>query len=331
MNADLVLADDATGALECASLLAGLGLAVAIAFGGPRGAPGLLVVDTETRHLSAEAAGAVVRRWAVAGLFKKTDSTLRGNIAAELLALPGPVVYLPAYPALGRTVREGRLFVDGVPVHETDFARDGRHPVTSSSIAALFPAGTTRLVPEPSALSLDDERVQICDAETDADLVRFTEVLAGRRVTLAGPGGIVKLWAGLRDFPRAVARVRPKIRTWLVVCGSLHPQSRRQAEAAHGMTVLATPAGFGSPEREAGELALRAVEWIGRHEPEGVLIMGGDTAIALWRALGIDTLEPLPEVLPGIAACFGQGRLFVTKAGGFGSEDLVQQVRERFI
>jgi len=43
-------------------------------------------------------------------LYLKTDSTLRGNIGSEisavLAAFPGsPLVYAPAYPRMGRTVR----------------------------------------------------------------------------------------------------------------------------------------------------------------------------------------------------------------------------------
>src|SRR5882762_6252805 len=100
----LALADDATGALE---------------------------IDTETRQQSDERARAVVRSIAmrakesgVAHIYKKTDSTLRGPIAAEFRGLLDvwpelPLVYAPAYPALGRTVRSGVLYVDGRPVSET--------------------------------------------------------------------------------------------------------------------------------------------------------------------------------------------------------------------
>ena len=59
--------------------------------------------------------------------------------------------------------------------------------------------------------------------------------------------------------------------------------------------------------------------------------MGGDTVWALWSAMGITALIPLPELLPGIAACLCRERnlLFVTKAGGFGDDRLVEQILER--
>jgi uncharacterized protein YgbK (DUF1537 family) len=56
--------------------------------------------------------------------------------------------------------------------------------------------------------------------------------------------------------------------------------------------------------------------------------MGGDTVFALWRALGITQITPLPERLPGIAASWSPETqiLFLTKAGGFGHDTLVEQL-----
>lgn len=322
-----VLADDATGALECASLLAGLGIDAALTLQNEPGGElpcGVLVVDTESRHLPAEEAGARIGRWSrhLAGqgirrIFKKTDSTLRGNIASELMALPGSVVYVPAYPAMGRTVKEGRLFVHGVPLKQTEFERDARHRVRSSVIADLFPGHAN---------------IQICDAEAEDDLVHIAERLAPDQV-VAGPAGFIKHWAALADFPAKPPEPRLPIRDWLIVCGSLHPQSRRQASIARasGLTVIAT-----SEERErsaedaAFELAERSAETIRQERPQGILIMGGDTAWALWRALGIEILTPLPEVLPGVAACRAGDLTIVTKAGGFGDDNLVSAVIEKF-
>ena len=172
----LVLADDASGALECASLLAGLSLDVVVCLGA---SPELayenafVVADTGSRHLTPAAAGDGIRNWLRHPhhrVFKKTDSTLRGNIAAELLALPAPcVIYVPAYPAVGRTVRGGCLFVHGMPLAETPFATDPRQPVRGSRVADLFPAGT-RLHLAADAEDLGHlvrsgaEGILICDA-----------------------------------------------------------------------------------------------------------------------------------------------------------------------
>ena len=348
----VVLADDATGALECASVLAGLGFDVALTLDAePQLCSGILVADTESRHLLAADAGRRIGRWperTAAAIFKKTDSTLRGNIAAELLALlsRGPLVYVPAYPKLGRTVLDGRLLVNGIPVDQTEFARDALHPVRSSVVAHLFPAGSVVSIRDAKQLAcflaLREAKIAICDAASDEDLRAIAESLRGNEVTVAGPSGFIGHWASLGTFPRKLPAVAPVVHKWLVVCGSRHPRSRRQAHLAErsGLTVLLSAQEELSPEAAATELARRAVKCIGECPrgpagrpvlPLGVVVMGGDTAWALWRALGISHLTPLPEVLPGVAACLSGDLLFVTKAGGFGEDDLVTRVRERFV
>jgi uncharacterized protein YgbK (DUF1537 family) len=64
--------------------------------------------------------------------------------------------------------------------------------------------------------------------------------------------------------------------------------------------------------------------------PQGVIIFGGDTALALWREMGITALEPLGEILPGVAVSRASGRIFITKAGGYGQPDLVASVLRKW-
>jgi len=298
----VVLADDATGAMECASILASMSIDVSLSHGD-----GVVVFDTATRHASPGDAAKRAAEWVTfeGPLFKKTDSTLRGNIGPELTALAarGPVIYVPAYPAVGRTVVNGRLFVDGVPVEETAFARDPHSPVRSSKIADLF----------------DHNGVQICDASTDEDIAAYVPLFAGAGV-VAGPSGVLRHWAARLDFPKRAPRAAPKPRSWLIVCGSMHPRSRAQADAVHDWPVMRA-------EHSSEELAQRVAAAV---QPDAMLIMGGETASAVWKAMGINELDPLPEVVPGIAACTAGEKLFVTKAGGFGDVNLVEKVIARF-
>ena len=61
-------------------------------------------------------------------------------------------------------------------------------------------------------------------------------------------------------------------------------------------------------------------------EKMGLVLTGGDTAIAVCRALGGSGMVVRQEVAPGIPMCalIGgdyEGAPIVTKAGGFGAED----------
>ena len=323
----LVLADDATGALECASLLAGLNLHVSLVIDETL-RPGIQVVDTESRHLPPDEAAARIRQWLAhnpGSVFKKTDSTLRGNIAAELLAMLStrPIVYIPAYPAVGRTVIDGQLFV---------------HGRRTSRIAEVFPANSPIEAIQDAAglaaaLSNPTPRILICDAASNADLDQLAAVL-GPSTWLAGPAGFIPYWAALNTFLSGHPPSLPKPEKWLIVCGSRHPQSRRQANYAEvvGLPVLRTSdEDQDDPEQVAANLARDAIRRLEIENPDAILIMGGDTVWAIWRSLGITEIEPLPEILPGIAACLSPERnlLFVTKAGAFGDDRLVETVLER--
>src|SRR5919199_1416274 len=98
----LVLADDLTGALESGAAFASRGIkgVVNLLKAHWTGEP-VLVIDTETRHTSEAQAATCIEQLAKSTtarlIYKKTDSTLRGNIRAELHALSqrGPVLYVP--------------------------------------------------------------------------------------------------------------------------------------------------------------------------------------------------------------------------------------------
>src|SRR5271170_431732 len=91
----LVVADDLTGAADCGVACASHGLNTVVVTGDSAGEidADVLCVDANTRHLDPAKAAAetarLVRRYSrnqTQMLFKKLDSTLRGNVAAELAA-----------------------------------------------------------------------------------------------------------------------------------------------------------------------------------------------------------------------------------------------------
>src|SRR5579862_5186705 len=138
----LVIADDLTGALEAGAKFAARGIEALVTSDARKGADcPVWVTNTESRHLPEDQAYRAVAAVANSDfgiIYKKTDSALRGNIGAELRALSEvcpeyPITYIPAYPALGRTVKNGALLVRGVPVHETSFSADPLNPVRNSS------------------------------------------------------------------------------------------------------------------------------------------------------------------------------------------------------
>ena len=75
--------------------------------------------------------------------YKKIDSTLRGNIAAETLAMLevldwDAAVLLPAFPQEGRITVGGYHMLKGVLIERTEHARDPQSPIYESHIPTLL-------------------------------------------------------------------------------------------------------------------------------------------------------------------------------------------------
>lgn len=352
----LALADDATGALETGAKLSEAGFEARVSFGPDLIWSGnALVVDTETRHLPPEQALRRIHEIAtrakaarVSHVYKKTDSTLRGPIAAEFRALLDvwpemPLIYAPAYPAMGRTVRNGELLVNGRPLGETAFAADLLNPSRQSSISALL-AG------------IGDRRLRICDCETDDDLAAIAAVTLETPSLVAGTAAMASAWARLlHGGPGRSWQPKRAVRTGLVVCGSLHPASREQLRQAGigmlehrfdrdsagpgaaiaaviererwaGLSTTSVPCG--DPRTVAAQIAHATAAAIRLARPDCLVVFGGDTVFAILRDLGIGEVTTEGEILPGVAVSeIDGGPLLLTKAGGFGTPDYLARLR----
>ena len=209
----VIVADDLTGAMDVAGPLAARGLrtcAVASVDGcTPQHLAGAEVVsiNADSRHLCADEAGRRVRNILrelvhpdTEILIKKIDSTLRGNVVTETLAMldasgRAAAVVAPAFPAQGRTVIGGVVHVRGVPLKDTNFARDALSPPPLEPLPVLFgrlaPHARVDLVAAGQSLSLSREqrhRIFAVDSGSDEDLRSTVRALRGstRKVFLSG-------------------------------------------------------------------------------------------------------------------------------------------------
>ncbi len=86
--------------------------------------------------------------------------------------------------------------------------------------------------------------------------------------------------------------------------------------------------------RLAERLADTATGWIARHKPALLVLSGGDTAMAVLTRLGVDRLDVLREVLPGVPlteGCGTDGQRYsvVLKAGSHGDEEALVTILRR--
>jgi uncharacterized protein YgbK (DUF1537 family) len=156
-----IIADDLSSATDCGAQIVRSGLSVVVPLGGyslptQASTAQVISVDTDSRSLSADHAYEKVKAaaqqlvgegWSF--FYKSVDSTLRGNLGAEIEAILDVVkadcaIIAPAFPKYGRTTVDGVQFLHGRPLHETEFGTDPTSPVNNADIATRLAEGSPR-------------------------------------------------------------------------------------------------------------------------------------------------------------------------------------------
>lgn len=75
--------------------------------------------------------------------YKKIDSTVRGNIAVEVMSMLEALkwdaaIVMPAFPQEGRTTVGGYHLLRGIPIERTEMARDPHSPIAESHLPTLL-------------------------------------------------------------------------------------------------------------------------------------------------------------------------------------------------
>lgn len=390
-----VLADDLSGAAECAAAVARAARQpTALVLKGALPAHGSWSVDTDSRALPPDTAAIVATsalREAAAGdtavLFKKIDSTLRGNVAPELRAvlavrnLIDAAVVCPTLPSQGRTLLGGVLHIHGRPQVDRDFRSLDLlrllHAAGAEPVRLRLAHGATagELASELIGCVRWGARILVVDAAGDDDLRRLAQALLaardGARLLSVGSAGLASaladelLVASETDTP---ALHVPREGSLVAVVGSFNPvttmqldelaneadvhhvrldascwlnradavaseltKAAEQADRGKSIVITATGAVSGKSTRELVQRIAVAAEPMIRRA--GILVLtGGDTARTVLDRLGVERLQVLGELEPGICLSGGgvDSPAIVTKAGGFGDRHSLVRVLRHF-
>lgn len=176
-----------------------------------------------------------------------------------------------------------------------------------------------------------------------------TNATAGISGGASGTGGAAALGASpASDRPAELSEVAS--RGMLLVCGSMHPRSRAQARhalesgvftrnrtaGAYFSVVMTEEDSGADPDAIARKLAGAALRQMRAHPPGVLAVFGGDTAAAVLDALEVRTILPVYEFAGGVvvsvidSGVLPETRLLVSKAGGFGEEELVIDMYRQF-
>lgn len=259
-----IIADDLTGANDAGVQWVNRGLrTVVLLQPGQRGPSDedAFVIDTDSRSVDGEEAYRRVREaarflsvsYAPDIVYKKMDSTMRGNVGAEIDATydvfrPEFVVIAPAFPRNGRQVIDGRLYLEGRLLHETETARDPKTPVRESDVRKLLSRQTKRPVAHVALTDLLDggprlknrlaelvrQRIPyvLFDAAQEEHLAQIVRLVteSGYRVVWAGSAGLARHLPVAGREVSGTLRIPRSARPVLLVVGSVSGKSRRQLE-----------------------------------------------------------------------------------------------------
>ena len=264
------IADDFTGASDLANTLAKGGMATTQFVGVPETtAPadceaGVVALKTrsvapeEAIRQSLQAADWLQAQGCEQFLFKYCstfDSTPKGNIgpvAEALLDRLGAdlAVVCPAFPATGRRLFMGHLFVGDRLLSESGMEKHPLTPMTDSDIrrwlrlqtrgkVGLVALDAVRAGPTALANAFDAERrkgvrLVVADAVADSDLLALGVALAGHRLITGGSGIALGLPNNFRRAGKLAGEARARATAKgpaVVLCGSCSSASRRQVAA----------------------------------------------------------------------------------------------------
>ncbi|WP_331233355.1 four-carbon acid sugar kinase family protein [Natronorarus salvus] len=296
----LVVADDLTGATDTGHQFAARGFETTVRVTDDDGVDcsDVVVHNTDSRYRSEETAAdrvsTAIDAHPDAVVYKKVDSTLRGNLVAEIGAAAEAtdadlVLVAPAFPATGRVTVGGVHVVEGRPVAETAAGRDPDSPVADSHVPTLlsdlgYPVDHLPLTTvergadgvRDHLTSLleagtggDDPTVVVCDAARDGHLETLAAAASRPDLTVlyVGSGGLARY---VRFEPATAGGV-------LGVVGSASPRTFDQLGALDEgwVVVVNTDLSVRDPGSAAREAADRAADAMGRH---GVAVLTAATS-----------------------------------------------------
>jgi uncharacterized protein YgbK (DUF1537 family) len=364
-----LMSDDFTGANDLGLQLMKYGIKVSSTFKVDSDNENFEIISSETRNVSEEEAERACRpiyekliKKGYNCFYKKIDSTLRGNVKREAEIL---LEYLPAgekiavvlpFPKNGRSVINGKHYVNGVPLHETFFGKDPIKPIQSNELRDYFDGELIGLEVIRSG-KLNDVILKttkpfiIFDGETDADLDLISEALfqTGYDKHIIGSAGIMdslmNIWGYKKD-------------PILIISGSCNSINIKQVEyflseekvslldydilndiiigkVQEDRNILLRSI---RDEKEIEEnlskyraidirkmIGSKGIEFIKKYNIKKIISCGGDISVELINRLGIESFDIFNEIEPGIAYGKGGEYEIITKPGGFGSEKIYKK------
>lgn len=371
----------------------------------------VVVVDTDSRDLDEYLSYKRVKdicekisRYNIKCVYKKIDSTLRGNLGAEIKAVadvfnPDIVIIAPAYPANQRVTIGGYHLLEGKPIELTEIANAPKTPVKKSYLPSIL----TEQVNEKIAILdfkllrqktdiiskkiveflQEKKRWIVCDIIEEENFITLMDAVSSyKNILWVGSAGLAEYlpyfykWKGNKELS-----MKNRKGSVLVCAGSVSHITQNQVRTLLNQRkinlvkinmvrlledknselieksqiinqlireqkniLLATAQSDDEVEKaiEIGKkynlsrkdvsekiatIMAELVKSIDVNGLSGMVLTGGDMAVHICRAIGVNSIKIISEIDKGVPLGFIESnkleKLFiVTKAGAFGKPDV---------
>ena len=371
----------------------------------------VIVVDTDSRDLDKELSYKKVKdicekisKYDIKCIYKKIDSTLRGNLGAEIKAVddvfnPDIVIIAPAYPANQRITIGGYHLLEGKPIELTEIANAPKTPVKKSYLPSIL----TEQVNEKIAILdfkllrqrtdiiskkiveflQEKKRWIVCDIIEEENFITLMDAVSSyKNILWVGSAGLAEYlpyfykWKGNKEL-----FMKKRKGSVLVCAGSVSHITQNQVRTLLNQRkinlvkinmvrlledknselieksqiinqlireqkniLLATAQSDDEVEKaiEIGKkhnlsrkdvsekiatIMAELVKSIDVNGLSGMVLTGGDMAVHICRAIGVNSIKIISEIDNGVPLGFIESnkleKLFiVTKAGAFGKPDV---------
>ncbi|WKT00100.1 four-carbon acid sugar kinase family protein [Gallibacterium salpingitidis] len=287
-NSLLVVADDLTGANDTGVMFAGKGFPTILKTNAQSlvntnfDKADVFTVFTDCRAARENAINATYDailagiKNGVQQLYLKIDSTMRGSVKYQIAGAlnawktiypNAKAVICSAYPEMGRTIEDGILYVNGIPVEDTPSGKDAICPVLSSRMQELLPESVALQI------TTEDELVNtimassaeqfVIDARTEEDLVIIGNVIAkiGNSIIPVGSAGLANRLHIQSHKSDIVCRDSISLGRSLVLVTSIHETSQQQVDEyishAGGSSIVFNPSPLQLLNHEVSSNALK--------------------------------------------------------------------------
>lgn len=241
MHHFVIIADDFTGANDTGVQLCKQGIPVDVVLDTSQieANGNSLSIDSESRVVSGQeaydrvyaAVEQVQRTGGCRFLYKKVDSTLRGHLQEEIRAVvdsydPELIIFAPAYPEQGRTVEAGRLCVHGIPLLDTEIARDPRNPLQEDRVQQILSDCLQQPVCHYTLDDIESGRFDLTGSAYSFDTVKQAQL--ERIAEKVGQTGKKILWIGSAGLAQGLLQIQQRELPAMAVIGSISSKTMEQ-------------------------------------------------------------------------------------------------------